>query len=221
METLFLTLFLFLNFTSLMLYGAVDILVTSSFQKEDTSPTPELMGFFNNSSLTTAVRGLFKAGSKNLFSQSPSTAKDFVTPVLESSGMPYKFRALRSEAPCPSSALATLQIGSRPQLPSTTASAVPTACSLQPIASIRSVSRIGTSNNIRRAFTTLPPTQGDGSCDSASSIQGVPKVENSTAISVESEKANVSFAYNRWRKASKAGEVARAAAVFAINSTSA
>ncbi|HLB33987.1 MAG: hypothetical protein A3F67_09610 [Verrucomicrobia bacterium RIFCSPHIGHO2_12_FULL_41_10] len=50
--------------------------------------------------------------NNNLFSQSTEAAKDCVTPVLESSGMPYTFRALRSEAPCPSSASATLKTGS-------------------------------------------------------------------------------------------------------------
>ncbi|OHE77363.1 MAG: hypothetical protein A3F67_05355 [Verrucomicrobia bacterium RIFCSPHIGHO2_12_FULL_41_10] len=51
--------------------------------------------------------------SKNLSSQSTEAAMGFVTPVLESSGMPYTFRALRSEAPCPSSASATLKTGSK------------------------------------------------------------------------------------------------------------
>ena len=51
--------------------------------------------------------------SKNLSSQSTEAAMGFVTPVLESSGMPYTFRALRSEVPCPSSASATLKTGSK------------------------------------------------------------------------------------------------------------
>src|SRR3990167_2564372 len=53
--------------------------------------------------------------NNNLFPQSTEAAKGFVTPVLESSGMPYTFRALRSEAPCSSSASATLKTGSNDQ----------------------------------------------------------------------------------------------------------
>ncbi|HLB34004.1 MAG TPA: type II toxin-antitoxin system HicB family antitoxin [Chthoniobacterales bacterium] len=51
--------------------------------------------------------------TQNLFSQSTETAMGFVTSGLESSGMPYTFRALRFEAPCPSSASATLKTGSQ------------------------------------------------------------------------------------------------------------
>ncbi|HLB34372.1 MAG TPA: aminoacyl--tRNA ligase-related protein [Chthoniobacterales bacterium] len=51
-------------------------------------------------------------GPKNLVSPPTEAAKDFVAPVLEFSGMSNTLRPLRSEAPCPSSASATLKTGS-------------------------------------------------------------------------------------------------------------
>ncbi|HLB34887.1 MAG TPA: hypothetical protein VJK54_11730 [Chthoniobacterales bacterium] len=48
---------------------------------------------------------------EKLFSQSTEAAMSIVTPELESSGMPYTFRALCSEVPCQSSASATLKTG--------------------------------------------------------------------------------------------------------------
>ncbi|HLB34503.1 MAG TPA: universal stress protein, partial [Chthoniobacterales bacterium] len=46
---------------------------------------------------------------KNLPSLSTETAKNFVAPVLESSGMPYTFQALHSEIPCSASASVTMK----------------------------------------------------------------------------------------------------------------
>ncbi|HLB33467.1 MAG TPA: hypothetical protein VJK54_04460, partial [Chthoniobacterales bacterium] len=172
------------------------------------------------------------------------------------------------EAPCPSSASATLKTGPRPQLPSPIASAVPTGCNLQSIASIRPISRIvvqrailtseakdrllsklayadevqdahGAQNlsgqtysmvrapeqrsnslvevefrkksNIKRFFTTIPPTGEEGMVNS--SIIGA---QNTEATPLPQE-ANIKLADALKFKAQKAFEIAKSTILQARN----
>ncbi|HLB32617.1 MAG TPA: UDP-N-acetylmuramoyl-L-alanine--D-glutamate ligase [Chthoniobacterales bacterium] len=70
---------------------------------------------FNNQ--TAEDFAVIPTNSQNLSSPSTEVAMSSVAPVLESSGMPDTCRTLRSEAPCSSSAAATVKIGSPLEIP--------------------------------------------------------------------------------------------------------
>ena len=77
------------------------------------SPVVGFGGVLENKSIIHGGAVKLLSLRKNLSPQSTEAAKSFVAPVLKSSGMPYTFRALRSEAPCSSSASATLKTCSK------------------------------------------------------------------------------------------------------------